>query len=243
MEHYRNDFVILTTQRTGSTFIAHLLDSHPSVVSYGEVFHPFGIGWGSRTQHTNTRGLLLLRNVLPGVFLTTQVFHAYPPNIAAVGFKFMYSQAMCFPSVLQYLVKRRTNVIFLNRRNLLESLVSLKRAQFSRVWTLQAAAERPLIHTYLDERECLGYFTETERMYRQLRDRFKKNPSIQIYYEDVWQNKKNGLDEVLRFLEVPKKQLSTPITKLREVALQDSVINYQELKKKFSQTKWASFFP
>ncbi len=243
MKHQYSNFVILTTQRTGSTYIAHLLDSHPSVVSYGEIFHRFGVGWGSRTQRTNTRWLFYMRNIFPIVFLNTQVFHAYPSNIRAVGFKLMYGQATRFPSVLRYLANQQSTIIFLNRKNLLESLVSLKRAQYSRIWTLKSASEKPAIHIYIDEQECLNYFMETDCLHRQFCAYFKKNPSMQIYYEDVCQKGTHGLDAVQRFLAIPRKPLSSPITKLRGAPLEETVVNYFELKKKFSKTKWASFFP
>ncbi|MFZ2025581.1 MAG: sulfotransferase [Microgenomates group bacterium] len=242
MEQQRKDFVILTTQRTGSTYIAHLLDSHPSIVSYGEIFHPFGIGWGSRTKHKDSKWLLYTRNVLPVEFLKTQIFHTYPSQIASVGFKFMYSQAAQFPSVLKYISQQRQYVIFLNRRNLLASLVSLKRAHYSRVWTSESATEKPMIKIYLDYNECLKYFIETERLHQHFCTVFKNNPSIQIYYEDICQNKHKIQDEILNFLTIPKKPLSSPIKKLQEITLQESIINYSILKNRFSKTKWASFF-
>jgi hypothetical protein len=66
MNTKQTPFIILASQRTGSTYLAQLLNSHPNIISYSEVFHGFGILWGIGGKRMRDVGWrFLLRNLFP----------------------------------------------------------------------------------------------------------------------------------------------------------------------------------
>lgn len=90
-------FVIVCSIRTGSTMLCSLLNSHPDVQAYFELFHrhlqsvAFGLPgykWLSRDDY-----VVALHNDDPVSFLNKYVYNRKRRNVKAVGFKLLYTQA------------------------------------------------------------------------------------------------------------------------------------------------------
>lgn len=90
-------FVIVCSIRTGSTMLCSLLNSHPSVLTYFELFHrhlasvPFGLPgykWLS-----NDKRVVELHNEDPVEFLNRYIYSRKRLGVRAVGFKLLYTQA------------------------------------------------------------------------------------------------------------------------------------------------------
>ena len=125
-------FVILTTQRSGSGWLVDLLDDHPSVVAYEELFKVtettvarhgasvvprFEVMVGPRTWSTS-RGLVLKRyDYLRGLARAH-------PGADAVGFKLMYDQTRDHPWLVAMLIMMRARFVHLVRRNSLSAVLS-----------------------------------------------------------------------------------------------------------------------
>lgn len=129
-------FIILFYARTGSTLLAHALNSHPHVICFREVFNwlhgdsyvDFSVDGYDNKSADDAR----LRKTDPIAFLEKRIFCQHPPPTSAVGFKLSYAQCeppWGFTTVLDYLVQdKQTRILHVQRRNMLKSLASEKLA-------------------------------------------------------------------------------------------------------------------
>ena len=90
-------FIVLCGIRTGSTMLTSYLASHPNVRMFFEPFHinphsvPFNLpGYRERGR---SQSVARLRNEDPVAFLERYLFTRQPPEVQAVGFKLLYTQA------------------------------------------------------------------------------------------------------------------------------------------------------
>jgi LPS sulfotransferase NodH len=125
-------FVVLSSQRSGSTLLVKSLDSAPEIFCAGEIFHP-----GERTLHREfqfpylrTKGRLIPR--IAARFLQSgrverhleYFFGSAGAGVRAAGFKLMVSQAEKFGATIRWLKRHRVRVICLYRRNTFDAAMS-----------------------------------------------------------------------------------------------------------------------
>ena len=86
-------FVIICGIRTGSTMLVNLLNSHPEIRCFFEIFHryqasiPFHIpGYNRRSKHS---GLIKMHVENPAVFAKRYIYGKHLSHIRAVGFKLL----------------------------------------------------------------------------------------------------------------------------------------------------------
>lgn len=238
-------FIVLTTQRSGSTYLIHLLGTHPNVISFSEVMNEAAIGWGrwkSTFRKKNNPLLLPLRNIAPSLFLNRVVFRSYPPSIHAVGFKLMYSQINRFPSVLRFLKEHEVKIIHLKRSNLLEMYVSLKRGEVSDVWHTTDQALTPDVRLYLQPADCREFFTKIGTLQKRFDRFFVGGSMMSMSYEHLRGNKNNEMEKIERFLSIRHHLLTSTFQKMNQLPLHECIINYSELKRALRNTPWKRFF-
>lgn len=126
-------FVLFATQRTGSSWLMDMLDSHPAVASYDELLlaGASGNGYWGRTDleffdpyyvRHRKHDSPLARAVWGFRYLRK----LYAPRQAtkAIGMKLMYDQLWQNPCVWIYMIRHRVRVIHLVRTNLLDIVLS-----------------------------------------------------------------------------------------------------------------------
>lgn len=240
-------FIILGRSRTGSNFLRGLLNSHPQVVVYGEIFqNKKEIGWALPGFSSNAR-LMREFHQEPVGFVERRVFKKFQPQIRAVGFKIFYYHAQdeAWAPVWEYLRQHREiKVLHITRRNILRTHLSRKLAMLSDIWVdTSGGASRPK-SVRLDYSECLTDFEQTQKWQQDYAQFFQDHDLLEVVYEDLAADYRPVMKQVLDFLGVEAnlelikpethKQSQTPLTKAIE--------NYQELKQMFSDSRWASFF-
>ena len=221
-------FIILTRSRTGSNMLVSFLNSHSNVHAKGEIFN--------RLNGRNHKEIL------------SKVFAKQPSHIKAKGFKIFYYHPMDDKScdLWDNLISMDNLwVIHLKRRNILRTLVSRKIAGLRDVWATNS------VKTCNTGKNKAVSFTEAElnkgfKQTRKWEDRgdmkFKKHPLISVYYEDLINNPEGTFVNITDFLDVEYEPPKTILRKQNPEKLRDLVINYSELKKAFSGTKWQAFF-
>jgi hypothetical protein len=125
-------FVILFYARTGSTVLAHALNSHPRILCFREVFNWLHgdsyVDFSVDRYDNNSADDGRLRRADPIAFLEKRIFCQHPQITSAVGFKLAYVHCDAqwgFPAVLDYLVPdKHIRIIHVQRRNMLKSLAS-----------------------------------------------------------------------------------------------------------------------
>jgi LPS sulfotransferase NodH len=126
------EFVVIASQRTGSTLLVRSLDTASHIFCAGEIFHP-----GPQTLHREFQypylrpGRNLLARVTAPLLQKGKVrrhlnhfFGTAGQGVQAVGFKLMVSQADRYPAILDWLRRRRAIAIVLQRQNTFDAALS-----------------------------------------------------------------------------------------------------------------------
>lgn len=248
-------FFILCEERAGSSFLINLLQSHPNIVCYQELFsedkcyfhYPFF------PEETNQE-MLSIRNNMPGEFLKSVIYRKYLPDFKAVGFKMAYNQTQnknTKPAWKLLLKDKDVCVLHLIRNNYLNSLISLKTTIISGIYTIYNTSDRYVtdeekqkkslqeqtinsIKFELDFEETKNYFIKTEKNILRYRHTIRKHPSLEIIYENITTDPVTESNKILSFLGIEKRILTNTTIKLNKRKAIDIITNYSELKRLFS---------
>jgi LPS sulfotransferase NodH len=261
-------FILLGHARCGSTLLICSLSKHPDIHLFGELFNTVE----EERQRSFRSGLRFpqaaraqeegdaadpndfYRYGDDGVaFLNRNVFYEHAHSPLAVGFKLFYQQARSTPEarrIWRYLSEHpEVRVVHLVRRNLLESLLSLKvalatdewaRPRGSAAWRGQAEPLR------LSAGECEHYFARVERQRERARRRFQAHEVMEVEYErDLCGRFGEAVRGVERFLGVPEGGAAeTPqLEKQGAGRVGERVSNYEELRRHFRGSPYSHLFP
>ena len=216
--------MIVTTGRTGSQHLVHLLDSHPQIGCFPELFNPMDDTWYRDSGYDNPfafihdlRGLGRWRRV--GCKLTYQDFHH-------------------LPALFQLFDDTGVRVISLYRDNLLAQVTS--RAFVSATKTYHSTTGPHGIESIrLDTANLL---TDIYNLYA--RDAFlsaivRRNPVLRLEYLSL--NDPRAHVELQRFLRVRPTDLASVQAKLVARPLADAIENWDEVCSLLNHTPWERF--
>lgn len=241
----RTPFVILTSQRSGSTWLVSLLNQLKDTKAYGELFLPrkHVENWDADFAYPRFDEV---RGQMAGI-RPTRVFH-YLDGVyqhrGAVGFKLMYSQLYHYPELLLYFWTHRVRVVHLVRKNALDFVISqtLKR-KIQKAHRL--ADEPPLedVQVELDPKTLIQRLQVRQRKTKrgQMILRLSGLQTIDIGYEDL-QKDPSVFQSLCRFLSIETDVM--PQSRFQKVRrkTQDQVIkNYSEVKQVLEGTRFLSY--
>lgn len=243
-------FMILSTGRTGSNMLVGLLQSHPLVECYREVFHFHKPSWGyPHLRYRNTDALQRLRAEDPKAFLERAVLGPHPPRRAAVGFKVLYWHAEedrepwragVVPALLSI---EGLKVIHLVRRDKLAIVASGVAAEQDGVWVLDKGVPKPASPSLHLDPELL------ERRVRRIREMEQKYARVfgslemlQVDYEDLVADPEGQMGEVGDFLGLPPFPYAYRTKKQARGSVASRIENYEELKRQFEGTEMEELF-
>jgi len=247
-------FVILCHGRSGSTSFRQLLSQHPNVQAYGEVFRPAG----RRQPAPQVNGGRYVRGCDPVALLNDAVYAA--PNEfgkGCVGFKLFFHHArgddVSYRLWPHLQARRDIKIVFLFRRNLFDSYVSLKRADRSGQFGLAenagegeggsegaTAAHRAAFA--VDLADCLHYMNGISVAKARLQETFAGHETAVVYHEDLFAAPQAALDRVFAFLGQPPAALKLKDRKLNRVPHREGIRNYAEVAAFFKRSYFADFF-
>lgn len=208
-----NSFIILCRPRTGSTLLHTYLNSHPAIYSYGE---------------------LLRRNQEKGVASTLdrEVFKRHPPMIKAVGLKVFYTYLDLpdyRPTVFELAASTDIKVIHLKRKNALDEYISLQKAKASDRWSQTRMDQKnEKWHHVPDASDFLEFLRLRKFSDNRARYFFEDHQILDLYYEDLMEDRDRTLLEVQKFLGVKPRRLFSLLVKQGDPSHTD-VSNYEEL--------------
>jgi LPS sulfotransferase NodH len=260
-------FIVLSKPRGGSTYLVDLLQYHPKIVCFSELFLPEKCAFSySLFPKDNDPDLLFLRNKNPEKFLRHFIFRKYLDNVSAVGFKIFYEHGAPYgiPKIWKILKKYSDlHVIHLVRKNHLKSYASLQLAEKTNVWMKydpctdksrwikvpdesllqkQTELQDNIPSLELDFISVLNYFKESDHNIDNFRSSFADNPCLEVNYEDLEKDPQHFTGNITNFLGVENKPLYSRFAKQNTKKMSELILNYSELKEKFSNTRWALFF-
>jgi LPS sulfotransferase NodH len=137
---------------------------------------------------------------------------------------------------------KKIMIIHLKRKNKLETLLSLKKAFITNIWTHSSEKKSEQLSIHLDYNECVKFFDQTEDFEKDYDNFFQNNPLLNIYYEDLISNPKNQIVRIKKFLKLKKINSISHLKKQNKLKLSESISNYFELKTKFLNTSRIEYF-
>ena len=265
-------FVVVTTGRSGSTWLVQALNSHSQVVCFGS---PFEVGsdyvsfdvqhydnFDSRARSLRDRDGL--------AFLSSYIFGEHVEGTKAVGFKFQYRNWIGFGKVINSLVaSQELKVIHLRRNNLLRSLISFRltratgqyhrrprqlgwrKAMLALRHPAQAVQRLPSLlkrKEYvapvltLSKEECSEFFMQTRMQEQRFDEMFREHERLDITYEQMVEDFPATSERVLDFIGVHTEQLSYTQQPLNVQPVRALLNNFDELADAFRGTPAAAFF-
>jgi len=242
------NFVVLSTQRSGSTWVVDMLTSNPRVIAYSELFMHGGDGtpkWGQEQDlpywQTYSRDK---HRVAKPYWLWHYLGEAFEerPDVDAVGFKLMYSQLTRISRPLMPMLwLKRVRIIHLIRRNALDVVLS-KEAGAAREGKLHArdGDDVEAVRLNLDTDTLLRRMTLHERAIAGARVRFKKVglPYTEVVYEDLAADE-TGFASLFEFLGVEAAPVTSSLQKLNPSSHEELIENYGEVRDALAETEFA----
>jgi len=245
-------FVILATQRTGSSWVAGMLGSHPAVGIYGELFDRRGKDypvWGrtdvrylaAYARDRTTRRDAFTRGRLCFSYLNE--LYAPREGLQAIGCKLMYSHVKETPAVSAYIRMKRVRVIHLVRTNLLDIVISDDTAR-ARGHFHSTGPAPDQVTVSLDPAAVLTRLAALDRQVRVVRRALAltRTPTIEVAYEELVAAP-HTFGEVLRFLEVDdaSRDLTSKLQKLNRLTKEQIIDNYGAIDSALRPTRFAGF--
>jgi hypothetical protein len=205
--------IILSKQRSGSTLLIDFLNSHPDIEAFGE-----------QIEHSKDDKERL--GIIQGL-------EERPGNNV---FKIMYNQLTV--AVEDYLLQREIPIIHLKRENHTARLVSDWINRHKDVVGRESAEsyeKLPPVKITVDPAWFKYQYSEDLMDMAHLTQMFKKNPYMEITYEEMTGNGNvsalgdNVSKRLTDFLGVKECSLTTKLVKQNPKDPKDSVLNYEEL--------------
>jgi len=238
-------FLVLGRSRVGSNLLRGLLNAHPQIETFGEVFRDISCMDWDHVGYFQTRAMQSCIRQDPVRFIAEKVYGRYPRRTRAVGFKLFYYHARdgAAASVWPYLRERGDlKVIHLKRRNLLRTHVSRKRAGVTDRWVNTTGQPDGSMALHLDFEECLRDFLQTRAWEQECDEYFAAHPRREVTYERLAGDYATEIGLLYEFLGLPSHPARPATFKQAGQPVSAMVANYGALKEKFKGTAWEEFF-
>jgi LPS sulfotransferase NodH len=210
-------FLILTSGRTGSSHLVSLLDSHPDLCCFGELFRPAEASlpfFYVNTPHTDPHEYL--------ASLTDRV------GKRLMGFKLTPNCLATHPEAERLLQDTRVRVILLRRVNLLAQALSGGLAKATGVWHSTGGKRNPHAQVRIPPERIVGTLIKLQEQQLALVALCREHPVFELSYEDLAAD--NRLDDVQRFLGVEPQPLTSRYRRLDPRPLREKIENWEEVR-------------
>ncbi|XP_066352322.1 uncharacterized protein [Miscanthus floridulus] len=238
-------FAILSMQRSGSGWVETLLNSHPNISSNGEIF-------SVKDRRSNITAITKTLDKLYNLDWYSSA--AKNECTAAVGLKWMLNQGLMkhHQEIVEYFNRRGVSAIFLLRRNLLRRYVSIlanahdsamKQLNGTHKAHVHSKHEAEILAQYkptIDKKTLITELKRSDKLASDALVNFKNTRHVVLYYEDVVSNRTMLMD-VLDFLRVPKRKLSSRHVKIHTKQLCDHIDNWADVNNFLKGTRFESF--
>ena len=248
MANRDSNFVVLTTNRSGSEWVMSTLNNFQNVSGHGELFLPRARNldnkWDANFAYTRfVETKFESFTVRPfSVFSYLNTLYSTPGK---VGFKLMYKQLGLYPEILAYLIRHRIHVIHLIRRNHLDVILSYAvKAKIGRAHLLVGQSAPAELQVELDTRNLVRQFMWLQRQQNIARKLLLgcRLPHLEVAYEDLARDQNYYFRLIGDFLSINSRDQmpQSPLTKIRRGTYRDMISNYDQVRKALANSKFAS---
>jgi LPS sulfotransferase NodH len=237
--------IILTTQRTGSTFLVECLDSHPEVRCLGEMLAGGHI-WVPDLVYKSRYATKAYRYLRSGAWYPTRMMTRYfeRGERPVMAFKAMYNHIR--PRwILAYLRQHKEiRILHLRRHNLLKQYVSnlLITVKRDKPWQPHATAPVTPASTYVAPAAALAYMKRKRAEFNAHERLFSEHARLHLSYETMIDGQSLRADvarEVCAFLGIADQPMRSRLVKMNPERLREMVTNYDELAAAINKTEFA----
>jgi LPS sulfotransferase NodH len=243
----KTKFCILTSPRSGSTWLSSLLKSHPQIQSFGEAFlwRKKG-GWNDKIfirYYDYRQSNSLWRPWV--VFKYLDILDNYqgkPHN--AIGFKLMYFNILEQPEILLKFIRDRYRIIHLVRENHLDVVISKAIGrQFGVFHTDKTSSQSKQV--ILNTSSLIRTFYLYSLMH-QIAAMFLKLmplPVLKVTYESLKTNRQETLRSITDFLGVDSQDIlfESELKRVNPGSYKEKIANYDQVEKTLINSKYAHF--
>lgn len=247
-------FILLGTQRTGTTLIRTSLDSHPDILCCGEVFelgrNPYRNDDGYWSYSTRSVYHRLRSGLLPGTVAKEYLERLFfDQRYSAVGFKLMLSQCKAKPFIWPLLTQYELKAVLVIRRNALKTLISRRTAAASGVYhisnTLKAKSAVRSWNARKIHLDSTSLLLELESIVSE-RDQWRSLIGntfelLEVYYEDYTKDQDSMNSKLQNFLNVNEYPLKSDLRKVNPDKLEQILGNFGEVRQVLEGTKFEEF--
>jgi len=243
-------FCLLTTQRSGSTWINELIGSHPDIRLFsGEIFvdkpPENNLGWIDdpffETFYTYRRKEKVRRPWITSKYIDE--IDAYPEKYKAIGFHLMYNQLADYPEILFKLITNGYKVIHLERLNYLDTLISMANMNRRNIVHSRNKVEVTPIH--LDVEVLWKSLCRQEEKIDIVKKLFRFLPLKVHYvtYESIKLDRQKYLSQIANFLNVSSSdiQFESTLKKISSGSYSKKIDNFDQVYNKLVGTRYEEF--
>ena len=227
-------FVVLTSSRTGSTWLMDLLSRQQGVSAYGELFleeprtAPSVASLGDQPRFIETD----LRAKFSRVTAVCRYLDSLYAAGDVTGFKLMYTQLRSYPEMLAYFAVRRIRLVNLVRSNLLDVVVSEELARITGTSHARAGdfGEVPMVT--LDTATLINRLNRRRRAARAARllMRLSSCRTMDVSYETLLSDTRE-FSRICEFLSLPHIAMITSQLEKRGTGMHRMAIaNYDDVR-------------
>ncbi len=230
-------FVLQSLPRSGSIMLGRMLNEHPQIRCFGEIFStkpvhlgPQGFAAGA-PLHTAARLAYFGAHAFPRRWgFRAHAYHGMPAYDAELFTDFW--------SALPPTVR----VIHLIRENLFHRYVSHRVARLTDQWFVRTGEDTSIrrVTLRLSPREIAENCEEMESWQAVGGARFPQ--ALTVLYEDLDHDSARSIGMILRHIGVDDAIALEPATVKLSQSTRETVENYDELKCHFQGTRWGRFF-
>lgn len=245
-------FLIGGAERTGSNLLVDMLDSHPHVVSAGELFNTRLIE--ERRLDTqlslelDAAEVVALRTASPAACHSHILDKARARGARACGFKLLYYHAQAENRIIDHLsTLPELRVVHLLRQDALARWISQVRAESSDAWWSGAqptTGKRPG-RIVLDPFQALLSLEFTEQAAERFHATFAVQPNVRMLeldYEEMVADFDGTAARVQELLGMDRHPLLVQFQKMGEKEPRAQIDNWDELVDCFADTRWRHLF-
>ncbi len=233
----RTRFLVTGLQRSGTTLLVCLLDSHPQIQCYGGVFNRRS----SKALDPHAESSIpMIERIFTSeerLDIPRRRYQRDPDGVRAVGFKTHpdhWDDSLCRKHVV---AASEIKVLHLRRRNILRLLVSGMNARRSGTWNSINTEDATRCGIVVTREQLAKMDSHCHRISEEIARDFTDHEILEVCYEDLEANATEVLALVQRFLGVRAvADLSTDTVKLGAINLEDAVANYDELRREVAGT-------
>ena len=218
------DFVLLTTGRSGSTYLDSLLDSHPEIRCAGELLGSAPIAPGNPQRELE----VAFANVRRARELGGKPIF---------GFKLPWVVVAQGSTLAQDLFERGARCVALHRKNRLDKYVSVRLAQINDEWSSTVHYAEQSIEIDVEQlRNALASFEHADEVLMRMSQGW---PRIVTSYEAIVADP--DIPWIQDFLGVEIRSLSTQTLRARTKTLRETIRNYDEVAAALAGTPYERF--